>query len=35
MDITVLAVGFIMGFIVCYYTVGPGSKKKKNKKDED
>ncbi len=31
MDLAVLAVGIIMGFIVCYMTVGPGSKK--NKKD--
>ncbi len=28
MDMAVLVVGFVMGFIVCYFTLGPGSKKK-------
>ena len=34
MDISIMVVGFIMGFIVCYFTLGPGSKKK-NRKDKD
>lgn len=30
MDLTVLVVGFIMGFVVAFFTVGPGNKKKKD-----
>ncbi len=32
MDLAVLIVGFIMGFVACYFTMGPG-KDKMNKKD--
>jgi len=32
MDLAVLIVGAIMGFIACYFTLGPGKEKMKNQK---
>ncbi len=33
MDLAVLIVGFIMGFVAAYFTVGPGKEKMNQKKD--
>jgi len=34
MDITVLVVGFIMGFVTAFFTIGPGNKKKNKDGDQ-